>query len=146
MGGVKTFTTDFKGQVRISAGRLAPKTYTVKVTFDGNANYGGSSKSITIMVKKATPKLTAKAKTFKKSAKTKKYTVTLKDNQNKVMKNTKVSIKVNKKVYTAKTNAKGQATFKITKLTKKGKYGAVVTYNGNKYYGKVVMKTKIIVK
>ena len=146
LGGVKTFTTDFKGQVRISAGRLAPKTYTVKVTFDGNANYGGSSKSITIMVKKATPKLTAKAKTFKKSVKIKKYSVTLKDNQNKVMKNTKVSIKVNKKVYTAKTNAKGQATFKITKLTKKGKYGAVVTYKGNKYYDKVVMKTKIIVK
>ena len=90
--------------------------------------------------------MTAKAKTFKKSAKTKKYTVTLKDNQNKVMKNTKVSIKVNKKVYTAKTNAKGKATFKITKLTKKGKYGAVVTYKGNKYYDKVVMKTKIIVK
>ena len=146
LGGVKTFTTDFKGQVRISAGRLAPKTYTVKVTFDGNANYGGSSKSITIMVKKATPKLTAKAKTFKKSVKIKKYSVTLKDNQNKVMKNTKVSIKVNKKVYTAKTNAKGQATFKITKLTKNGKYGAVVTYKGNKYYDKVVMKTKIIVK
>ena len=146
LGGVKTFTTDFKGQVRISAGRLAPKTYTVKVTFDGNANYGGSSKSITIMVKKATPKLTAKAKTFKKSVKIKKYSVTLKDNQNKIMKNTKVSIKVNKKVYTAKTNAKGQATFKITKLTKNGKYGAVVTYKGNKYYDKVVMKTKIIVK
>ena len=146
LGGVKTFTTDSKGKVRISAGRLTPKTYTAKVTFDGNANYVGSSKSVTVTVKKATPKLTAKAKTFKKSAKTKKYTVTLKDNQNKVMKNTKVSIKVNKKVYTAKTNAKGKATFKITKLTKKGKYGAVVTYKGNKYYDKVVMKTKIIVK
>ena len=146
LGGVKTFTTDSKGKVRISAGRLTPKTYTAKVTFDGNANYVGSSKSVTVTVKKATPKLTAKAKTFKKSAKIKKYTVTLKDNQNKVMKNTKVSIKVNKKVCTAKTNAKGKATFKITKLTKKGKYGAVVTYKGNKYYDKVVMKTKIIVK
>ena len=70
----------------------------------------------------------------------------MKNNQNKAMKNIKVTIKVNKKTYTAKTNAKGKATFKIKKLTKKGKYNAVVTYKGNKYYNKVTKKTKIIVK
>ena len=35
------------------------------------------------------------------------------------MKKVKRTLKVNKKTYSAKTNAKGQATFKITKLTKK---------------------------
>ena len=36
-----------------------------------------------------------------------------------IMKKVKRTLKVNKKTYSAKTNAKGQATFKITKLTKK---------------------------
>ena len=72
--------------------------------------------------------------------------MTLKTNQNKVMKNTKVTIKVNKKTYTAKTNSKGQATFKITKLTKKGKYTATVKYAGSKYYNTKSVKVKITVK
>ena len=102
----------------------------------------GNSKT----VKKATPKLIAKAKSFKKSVKTKKYTVTLKTNQNKVMKNTKLTLKVNGKTYKATTNTKGQATFKITKLTKKGKFTAVVKFAGNKYYNAKTVKPKITVK
>ena len=43
------------------------------------------------LVKKATPKLTAKAKSFKKSVKTKKYSVTLKTNKNKAIKKAKVT-------------------------------------------------------
>nr|WP_294999563.1 Ig-like domain-containing protein [uncultured Methanobrevibacter sp.] len=62
------------------------------------------------------------------------------------MKNIKVTIKVNKKTYTAKTNAKGKATFKIKKLTKKGKYKATVTYKGNNCYNKANKKVKIILK
>ena len=99
-----------------------------------------------ITVKKATPKLTANAKTFKKSLKTKKYTVTLKTNTNKVMKNTKVTLKVNGKTYSATTNSKGQATFKITKLTKKGKFTGTIAYKGNAYYNKLSKKVKIRIK
>ncbi len=62
------------------------------------------------------------------------------------MKNTKVTIKVNKKTYTAKTNNKGVAIFKITKLNKKGTFKSTVTYNGNKYYNKVTKKINIKVK
>jgi len=78
--------------------------------------------------------------------KTKKYTVTLKNNLGKGMKNTKVTLKVNKKTYTAKTNKKGVATFKITKLTKKGKYKATIKYAGSKYYNSKTVKAKITVK
>ncbi|WP_422655805.1 Ig-like domain repeat protein [Methanobrevibacter sp. UBA188] len=146
-GNTQTPTTDSNGQVKLSANGLAPvKTYTATVTFAGNANYKKSTATAKITVKKATPKLTAKAKTFKKSVKTKKYSITLKTNQNKVMKNTKVTLKVNGKTYSAKTNAKGQATFKITKLTKKGKYTAVVKFAGNKYYNAKTVKPKITVK
>ena len=67
----------------------------------------------------------------------------MKNHLNKVMKNTKVTIKVNKKTYTAKTNGKGVATFKITKLNKKGTFKAVITYKGNTYYNKVTKKVNI---
>ena len=106
----------------------------------------GKSVTKTITVKKATPKLTAKAKTFKKSVKTKNYVVTFKTNQNKVMKKAKLTMKVNGKTYSATTNAKGQATFKITKLTKKGKFTGTIAYKGNAYYNKLSKKVQITVK
>ena len=146
LNGVKTLTTDAKGQVKISTASLVPKTYAVKITFKGNGNYVGSSKEVKVTVKKATPKIDAKAKTFKKSVKTKKYAVSLKSNVGKAIGNAKVTVKIGKKTYSAKTNAKGQATFKIKKLTKKGKYNAVITYNGDKCYNKVTKKVKITVK
>ena len=52
----------------------------------------------------------------------------------------------NKKTYTAKTNSKGVATFKITKLTKKGKYTATIKYAGSSYYNAKTVKPKITVK
>ena len=144
--GSKTYTTNKKGQVKVPSKGLVPKKYTAKITFNGNTKYAKSTKSVKVTVKKATPKLTAKKKTFKKSVKTKKYTVTLKTNKNKVMKNVKLTLKVNKKTYKAKTNKKGKATFKITKLTKKGKFTAVVKFAGNKYYYAKTVKPKITVK
>ena len=114
-------------------------------TYNAILSVWGVKKNITISVK-ITTKLTAKAKTFKLKTKTKKYTITLKDNKNKAMKNKKVTLKVKGKTYTAKTNSKGKATFKLTKLTKKGKYTAVIKYAGDKHYQKVTKKVKITVK
>ena len=146
LNGAKTYTSDKNGQIKVSTKGLAPKVYTAKVTFNGNEKYVGLVKDIKVTVKKATPKLTAKKKTFKKSVKVKKYSITLKDNLGKAIKKAKVAIKIGKKTFNAKTNSKGKATFKIKKLTKKGKYNAKVTYNGNKYYNKVTKKVKINVK
>lgn len=140
-------TTDDNGQVKLTTNALAPKTsYAATITFEGDSKYSPSTKTVKVTVKKATPKLTAKAKTFKKSVKIKKYVVTLKTNKNKVMKNTKVTLKVNGKTYSAKTNSKGQATIKINKLTKKGKFIATIKYAGNKYYNAKTVKAKITVK
>ena len=142
----KTSKTNDKGQVSLDVSSLAPKTYTATIIFAGDSTHVKSSAKVKVTVKKATPKLTAKAKAFKKSVKTKKYSITLKTNQNKVMKNTKVTLKVNGKTYSAKTNAKGQATFKITKLTMKGTFTAVVKFAGNKYYNAKTVKPKITIK
>ena len=90
--------------------------------------------------------MTAKKKTFKRSVKVKKYSIVLKDNVGKAIKKAKVTIKIGKKTYTAKTNSKGKATFKVKKLTKKGKYKAKISYKGNKYYNKVTKKVNIRIK
>ena len=144
--GTKTYTTDKNGQIKVSTKGLVPKKYTAKITFNGNGNYVKSTKSIKVTVKKAKPKITAKKKTFKKSKKVKKYTIKLKNNLGKTIKKAKVYIKIGKKTFKAKTNSKGKATFKIKKLTKKGKYKAKITYKGNKYYKKVTKKVKIKIK
>ena len=55
-------------------------------------------------------------------------------------------LKVAGKTYKATTNSKGKATFKITKLNKKGNFKATVTFKGNKYYKQVAKKVTIKVK
>lgn len=95
--------------------------------------------------KKLATKITAKKKTFKAKTKVKKYTITLKAGK-KAVKKVKVTIKIGKKTYTAKTNSKGKATFKIKKLTKKGKYKAVIKFKGNKNYKSSSKKVKITIK
>ena len=141
----KTLKTNSKGQVSVNVATLVPKTYTATVKFAGDSSYKASTVKPKVVVNKAKPKLAAKAKTFKVKAKVKKYTATLKNNKGKVLKKVKLTLKVGKKTYTAKTNAKGVATFKV-KLTKKGKNTATVKFAGNKYFKAISKKVKITVK
>ena len=143
INGAKTLTTDSNGQVKLSTNGLAPNIYAAKITFDGNAVYDISSKEVKVTVKKATPALTAKAKTFKAKVKTKKYTIALRDNAGKAIKNAKVTLKVKGKTFKATVSSNGKATFKITNLKKKGNYNAVITYGGNNLYNKVTKNVKI---
>ena len=145
INGIKKFTTDKNGRIKVPTDNLAPKTYTVKITFNGNGNYLKSDGEVKLKVKKATPKITAKKKTFKKSVKIKKYAVTLKSGKTPIKK-AKLTLKIKGKKFTAKTNAKGKATFKIRKLTKKGKHWATVSFGENSCYKKVTRKVKITVK
>ena len=103
------------------------------------------SKIATVKITKEATKITAKKKTFKAKTKTKKYTVTLKSKSGKAIAKAKVTIKVKGKTYNAKTNSKGKATFKITKLTK-GKYTARVSYAATKYFTKSSAKVRITIK
>ena len=146
LGAAKNYTTDENGQVKVKVSSMVPKTYTAKIAFAGNDKYVQSNATAKVVVKKATPKITAKAKTFKTTTKTKKYTITLKDKNGKGIRNAKVTLKVNGKTYNATTNSKGKATFKITKLNKKGTFKATITFKGSKYYKKVTKKVNIKVK
>lgn len=144
LNGAKSYTTDKNGQVKINVANLVPNTYSAKITFAGDDLYNSSATSVNVIVKKATSKITAKKATFK-AKKAKKYTITLKAN-NKAIKNAKVILKVKGKTYKATTNAKGKATFKITKITKKGKYTATIKFNGDNYYLKSTKSVRIVVK
>ena len=141
----KTLKTNTYGKVAVAIGKLVPKTYTASIKFAGDSNYKASSFSVKVVVNKAKPKITAKKKTFKAAAKTKKVTATLKNNKGKVLKKVKLTLKIGKKIYSAKTNSKGVATFKV-KLTKKGKYTGKVKFAGSKYYKSVTKKVYITVK
>ena len=141
----KTLKTNANGKASVAIGKLVPKTYTASIKFAGDSNYKASSFSVKVVVNKAKPKITAKKKTFKAAAKTKKVTATLKNNKGKVLKKVKLTLKIGKKIYSAKTNSKGVATFKV-KLTKKGKYTGKVKFAGSKYYKAVTKNVYITVK
>lgn len=162
LNGVREYVTDASGQIKVQTKGLVPKTYTAKITFNGDDTYDKASKEVKVTVKKATPKIIAKKKTYKAKA-TKKFTITLKDNTGKPIKNAKVRLivkkivkktkKTNKKTKTKKkykknikkTNKKGKATFKV-KRNKKGKYWATVKYYGNNNYKAITKKVKITIK
>lgn len=141
----KILKTDDKGQIKMTTSNMVPKSYDVSLTYLGNDYFTNATAKAKITIKKIVPKITALKKTFKKSLKTKKYTITLKAN-NKALKNTKVYLKIKSKTYVAKTNKYGKATFKITKLTKKGTFKATVKYAGSKYYSAKTVNTKITCK
>lgn len=139
----KTLTTNNKGQVSLNVATLVPKTYTAALSFNGDDLYKASSASAKIVISKGVTKLVAKAKTFKVKAKAKKFAVTLKDSKNRALKGKKITIKVNSKTYKATTNKKGVATFKITKLSKKGTYKSKIVFKGDKWYKGVSKVIKI---
>ena len=55
-------------------------------------------------------------------------------------------MKIKGKTYTGKTNAKGQVTFKITKLNKKGKFTAAIKFAGDNTYKAASKNVKITIK
>lgn len=52
-------------------------------------------------------------------------------------------MRVNAFTYSAKTDSRGQATFKLTKLNKMGRFNAIVQFKGNAYYK--IASRKVIV-
>jgi hypothetical protein len=144
--------TDFDGVAKLDIS-LAKGNYSITTKFVGDKDYATKSINNNIVVnaklvppaKKLATKITAKKKTFKAKAKTKKYSITLKAGNNPVKKVT-VTLKIKGKTYKATTNAKGKATFKIKKLNKKGSYKGTVSFAGNGNYLKSSAKAKIKVK
>lgn len=82
-GVTKNLKTNKNGQVKLSVNGLAVKTYTANVTVSGIKDYVNVTKTVKVTIKKATPKLTAKAKSFKNQLKPKNMQLLLKPTRTK---------------------------------------------------------------
>ena len=138
-GKTSYLTTDSYGKAYYTV-NLNAGTHSLKLTSDNNGH-----KSVNVVVKKSTPVLKASAKTFKVKVKTKKYTATF-NLPKRHLNHYKLTLKVKGKTYSAFTNSKGQVTFKITNLKKKGTFKAVISFKGDKNLNKVSKTVKIKVK
>ena len=130
----------------IRAGR-----YTMAFNFAGDDNYTNAFACVCVDLDKKPITIKAPAKTYKAATKTKKYTATLSTipsvYDGKVYLSPKaVKLTVNGKTFTGKTNGKGQVTFKITNLNKKGTYKAIISYKGDKTYEEATKKAKLTIK
>ena len=152
-GYVHNKTTDENGVASLPINLQNANTYTCAVMFMDDETHNATFAVASLNVIKKTTSITASAKSYKASVKTKKYTVTLKtikgssvDGKTYLKSGLKVTLKVNGKTYTAKINAKGQATFKITNLNKKGKFAAQIKFAGDKTYAASSKKVTLTIK
>lgn len=130
--GIKYVTAVFLGEGSLYQGAVA----SAKITINAKPTPvpPATKKATTLAAKKATLKV----------KKAKKIKVTLKS-EGKAVAGKTVTIKVNKKTFKGKTNAKGVATIKV-KVTKKGKFNAVVNFAGDNDYNAATKKVQLTVK
>jgi parallel beta-helix repeat protein len=137
--------TNDKGIATVTLKATKTGSLKAEIKYAGDEIYKASSAGATIKITQEASKITAKKATFK-AKKTKKLTATLKSKSGKAISKAKLTLKVKGKTYKATTNSKGKATFKITKLTKKGKYTGKIRFKGDKYFNKNSKSVKITVK
>ena len=146
-------TTDENGFANVQINLKNAGLYTFVVVFLGDEDNNASMAVHKVTIEKKTTSISASAKSFKATVKTKKYTVTLKtikgssiDGKTYLAAGKKLTLTVNGKTFKAKTNAKGQATFKITGLNKKGKFTAKVAFDGDSTYNAANKSVKLTIK
>ena len=149
-GPIYNVTTDDEGKAGLQVNLANANTYTYAIAFKGDDQYNGAplaSSKLTLAPKSTS--ITASAQTFKAKA-TKTISVTLKtvknaDGKTYLKAGKKLTLKIDGKTYTAKTNANGVAKFTI-KLTKKGTYTAKVSFAGDKTYDSSSKSIKVTIK
>ena len=140
-----TLKTNKSGVARLQINVATAGTYTFKLNFVGDEKFTASSKTVKVYVKKQSLKLTAPKKTYRLRNKKKYLTATLKNSKGKAIKNKKITITVNGKKYTGKTNSKGVVKVKVS-LSKRKTYKFTVKFAGDKSYKAVSKTAKVVVK
>ena len=144
-------TTDSNGCAKLRINLKNSKSYDCTISFLGDSQYKMSSKTTKVVIIAKKTSITASSKAFNAKTKSKTIKVTLKTQKNPynsksyLSKGKKITLKINGKTYSAKTNAKGVAKFSI-KLTKKGKYNALIKFSGDKTYKSSSKQIKVTIK
>lgn len=144
---IKRYKVDVNknGKAIFSIGKkLVIGKYSISVKYYGSKYYNSFKKSRTFKITKRHLKFTNTTKKVKKSkARKARFKITLKSNYNKVLANKVIYLKINKKLYKAKTNKKGVAAFRLRLAKVKKTYKYKVTFKGDKsnykktYYAKL---------
>ena len=150
-GEIYPVETNDEGYGKLKVSLESGNVYTCALSFGGDEKYSATPLTITkLAINKKKTTISASSKTFKVKS-TKMVSATLKTVKNVVngktylKKGKKLTLTVNGKTYSAKTNAKGIAKFTV-KLTKKGKYSAKIKFAGDKTYKSSSKSIKITIK
>jgi hypothetical protein len=152
-GPIYNVTTDEYGRAGLQVNLQNANIYTYALFFQGDEVYKATHiASSKLTVTKKPTSISAEDATFKANAKSKTLSVTLKTTKNPydgktyLSKNKKLTLKVDGKTYTARTNAKGVAKFDLKKLTKAGKFTAKISFAGDRTYETSSKNINVVVK
>ena len=143
-GAIYNRTTNETGGAKLQINLANKGDYTFAICFLGGDVYESSFEVAVIKVSPKKMTLTVPNKSYKAAAKTKSLTATLKDNKGHLIKSKSITFTVNGKTYTAKTDAKGVATVKVSLSTKKT-YTFTVKFAGDKSFGAVTKSAKLTI-
>ncbi|MBQ3472595.1 MAG: right-handed parallel beta-helix repeat-containing protein [Methanobrevibacter sp.] len=144
--GTKTYTktTNKKGVIKLKISIAKKGTYKVTIKSKATTRYNAITKTNTITIKALNQKISSANKVFAPSS-VNYYSITVKDQNNKVLAGKKVTIKVGTKTYNKKTNKKGIIKLKIN-LSKKGTYKVTIKSEKTSKYNAKTKTNKITIK
>lgn len=144
-GKIYTAKTDDNGIAKVKVSLTSKKTYDVIVGYLGNDDYKSTQVIGKIIVKTGSKKSKIKASNVKfKKNKKKTFKLKLTSGAGKVLKNQKITVKVNGKASIIKTNKKGIAKISL-KFKKAGKYKITMKFLGNSEFKPATKINKITV-
>ena len=138
--------TDANGDAYIRVG-VGFGVHSATVSFEGDENYTGNSKTGRVRVIKETPSLMLPGKytKFKATDKVKTVKIYLKDRYDKpLLPGTKVFLRINGQTYVGLIDLNGIATINLN-INKAGTYNADLIYLGNTAYNPVRKNTRIFI-
>ena len=142
--GVKNYTTDSNGQVKISTKGLNSKTYPVKISYAGDNTHMDANASTNVIINKVTSKISANAVTTTYNI-NKNLVLTLKDGKGNALSGVKVTVKIGNNAKTYKTDKKGQVKVNVATFVPKT-YTAIISFAGNANYKASSKSVKVVVK
>ena len=140
---IYTVKTDSNGRGGLQINIANANYYTYGISFLGDDDYKASFAVCSLEIVKKSVTITP-AKTsysFKASAKTKTVTATLKSTNSYIPKGKQVTLTVAGKTFKATIGAKGQISFNIGSITKKGTYNVAIKFAGTNTYAAANSKT-----